>query len=96
MIPQPIVRRFVSRAISAETTVDERASIPCLRHQGYASASQTVSIPASSITRADSSISSSGSIVRCMTPIRNGTAIRYPAAASLTCFSSAARTFSTC
>ena len=34
MIPQPIVRREVSRAISAETTVDERASIPCLRHHG--------------------------------------------------------------
>ena len=72
MIPQPIVSRSVSCAINAETTVEERASIPCLRHQGYASASQTVSIPASSITRADSSISSSGSIVSCMTPIRNG------------------------
>ena len=34
MIPQPIVSCFVSRAISAETTVDERASIPCLRHHG--------------------------------------------------------------
>ena len=31
---QPIVSRFVSRAISAETTVDDRASIPCFRHQG--------------------------------------------------------------
>src|SRR5262245_25994387 len=72
MIPQPIVSRSVSRAISAETTVDERASIPCLRHHGYASASQIVSIPASSMTRADASISSSGSIVSCMTPIRNG------------------------
>ena len=28
---QPLGRAF---AISAETTVDERASIPCLRHQG--------------------------------------------------------------
>ena len=73
MIPQPIVSFVVSRAISAETTVDERASIWCLRHHGYASASQTVSIPASSIARADASISSSGSIVSCMTPIRNGT-----------------------
>jgi len=34
MIPQPTVSRFVSRAINAETTVDERASMPCLRHQG--------------------------------------------------------------
>ena len=42
---------------------------------GYASASQTVSIPASSIARADASISSSGSIVSCITPMRNGTAI---------------------
>ena len=62
-------------AMSAETTVDERASIWCLRHQGYASASQIVSMPASSIARADASISSSGSIVSCMTPIRSGRAI---------------------
>src|SRR5919108_953162 len=72
MIPQPIVRRAVSRAITADTTVEERASIPCFRHHGYASASQIVSIPASSMTRAEASISSSGSIVSCITPIRNG------------------------
>ena len=58
--------------MSAETTVDERASIPCLRHHGYASASQIVSMPAVSMTRADSSISSSGSMVSCITPMRNG------------------------
>jgi len=69
---QPIVRRFVAPAITAEATVEERASMPCLRHQGYASASQIVSIPASSIACADATISSSGSIVSCMTPIRNG------------------------
>ena len=34
MIPQPIVSRSVSRAISAESTVEERASMPCLRHHG--------------------------------------------------------------
>ena len=34
MIPQPIVSRVVSRAISAETTVELRASIWCLRHHG--------------------------------------------------------------
>ena len=73
MIPQPTLSRFVSRAISAETTVDERASIWCLRHQGYASASQIVSMPVSSMTRAEASISSSGSMVSCMTPMRNGT-----------------------
>src|SRR3954471_21862841 len=75
MIPQATVRLFVSRAISAETTVEERASIPCLRHHGYASASQIVSMPASSIARADASISSSGSMVSCITPMRKGTAI---------------------
>jgi hypothetical protein len=34
MIPHPIVRRSVAWAMSAETTVEERASIECLRHQG--------------------------------------------------------------
>ena len=86
MIPQPIVSRVVSRAIRADTTVDERASIWCLRHHGYASASQIVSIPASSIARADASISSSGSIVSCMTPTRNGTATATPPrSAAVTC-----------
>src|SRR5207244_12238453 len=72
MTPQPTVSRFVACAISPDATVDERASMPCLRHHGYASASQIVSMPASSITRAEASISSSGSIVSCMTPTRNG------------------------
>ena len=34
MIPHPIVSRSVSRAMSADTTVEERASMPCLRHHG--------------------------------------------------------------
>ena len=34
MIPQPIVSRSVSRAISAESTVEDFASMPCFRHQG--------------------------------------------------------------
>jgi hypothetical protein len=34
MIPQPIVSRSVPRAMSADTTVEERASMPCFRHQG--------------------------------------------------------------
>src|SRR5437016_5367747 len=72
MIPQPIVSRFVSRPMSAPTPVDERASMPCFRHQGYASASQIVSMPASSIARADATICSSGSIVSCITPMRKG------------------------
>src|SRR5919199_6177550 len=76
MIPQPIVSRSVSRAISADVTVEERASIPCFRHQGYASASQIVSKPWRSSARAVASISSRGSIVSCMTPIRNGGATR--------------------
>ena len=97
MIPQPIVRRSVSRAISAETPVEERASIRCLRHHGYASASQIVSIPASSIARADASISSSGSIVSCMTPMRNGDAISLGCPERLLHLpSSAVRTCCTC
>src|SRR6476646_9092415 len=72
MIPQPIVSRSVARPISAATPVEERASLPCLRHQGYASASQIVSMPAASIARADSSMTSSGSMVSCITPMRNG------------------------
>src|SRR3954452_10840276 len=75
MIPQPIVRRSVARPISAATPVEERASIPCLRHHGYASASQIVSMPALSMARADSSMTSSGSMVSCITPMRNGCAI---------------------
>src|SRR3954471_47900 len=72
MIPQPIVNLSVARPIRAATPVDERASIPCLRHHGYASASQIVSMPTSSIVRADSSMTSSGSMVSCITPMRNG------------------------
>src|SRR4029078_8610140 len=34
MIPQPTVSRSVSFAINADTTVEKRASIPCLRTQG--------------------------------------------------------------
>ena len=34
MIPHAIVSRSVSRAISEETAVVERASMPCLRHHG--------------------------------------------------------------
>jgi hypothetical protein len=34
MIPHPTVSVSVSRAISADVTVDERASMPCLRHHG--------------------------------------------------------------
>ena len=72
MIPQPIVSRSVARAISAEVTVEDRASIWCLRHQGYASASQIVSKPARSSACAVAIISSTGSMVSCMTPMRNG------------------------
>ena len=75
MIPQPTASRSVSRATSAESAVDDRASIECFRHHGYASASQIVSKPPSSIARACSRISSSGSIVSCMTPMRNGWAM---------------------
>src|SRR5262249_28305542 len=75
MIPQPTASRSVSRATSGERAVDDRASIECLRHEGYASASQIVSNPPSSIARACSRISSSGSMVSCITPMRNGCCI---------------------
>src|SRR6476619_4040844 len=72
MIPQPTASRSVSRATSGDSAVEERASIECLRHHGYASASQIVSKPPSSSARACSRISSSGSMVSCMTPMRSG------------------------
>src|SRR3954452_485157 len=75
MIPQPIASLVVSRAITADSAVDERASIECFRHHGYASASQIVSKPPSSIARACSRISSSGPLASCMPPTRNGCAI---------------------
>src|SRR5437764_9232874 len=78
MLPPRSASRAASRANPPDTTVDDRASIPCLRHHGYASASQIVSIPASSIARAEASISSSGSMVSCMTPIRNGGGTHAP------------------
>ena len=34
MIPQPTASRSVSRAISGESAVDDRASIECFRHHG--------------------------------------------------------------
>jgi len=42
MMPQPIVMRWVWVATTAVIAVEERASKPCLRHQGYASASQKI------------------------------------------------------
>ena len=48
MIPHPMVIRFVSRAAIAVIAVEDRASIECLRHHGYASANQKVSNPAAS------------------------------------------------
>src|SRR3954470_3403776 len=72
MIPQAIVSFDVCSAISADTTVDERASIWCLRHHGYASARKIVSKPVSSSSRAVASISATGSMVSCITPMRNG------------------------
>ena len=34
MIPQPTVSRFVSRAMMPASTVEDLASMPCLRHHG--------------------------------------------------------------
>ena len=75
MIPQPIGMRRVSRATSAVTAVDDRASNECFRHHGYASASQNESNPASSHAFAIRTVSSVGSMLSCNTPMRNGIAI---------------------
>src|ERR1700693_1149550 len=60
-------------AITASTAVDERASNECLRHQGYASAIQNVSNPACSQALAMATVSGTGSMLSCRTPILNGT-----------------------
>src|SRR3984885_5403808 len=77
MIPQPTGMRLVSRAMMAAIAVDERASYECLRHQGYASASQKVSNPALSHACAICTVSATGSMLSCNTPIRKGTAIWF-------------------
>src|SRR5438093_12772554 len=77
MIPHPMAILVVSRAITAVIAVDERASIECLRHHGYASASQKESQPAASHARAMVTVSSIGSMLSCKTPIRKGTVIGY-------------------
>src|SRR5690242_6823015 len=63
---------FVSRAMMAVVAVEERASIECLRHQGYASASQKTSKPAASHACAMRTVSFSGSMLNCRTPILKG------------------------
>src|SRR5438094_2623855 len=60
---------FVSRAMMAVVAVEERASIECLRHHGYASASQKTSNPAASQACAICTVSSRGSMLNCKTPI---------------------------
>src|ERR1700719_4556482 len=72
MMPQPMVIFLVSRATIAVTAVEDRASMECLRHHGYASASQNVSNPAASQACAMRIVSSSGSILSCNTPILKG------------------------
>src|SRR5580700_9256595 len=71
-MPQPSWIRFVAAAITARTAVDDRASNPCLRHQGYASAIQKASKPACSQAVAMATVSRTGSILSCRTPILNG------------------------
>src|SRR5438067_7811680 len=63
---------FVSRAMMAVVAVEERASIECLRHHGYASASQKMSNPAASQACAMHTVPVSGSILNCRTPILKG------------------------
>src|ERR1700730_11618418 len=64
--------RVVWAAITANTAVDERASKECLRHQGYASAIQNASNPASSQALAIATVSRTGSMLSCSTPMLNG------------------------
>src|SRR5882724_4928030 len=64
--------RVVWAAITANTAVDERASKECLRHQGYASAIQNASNPACSLALAMATVSCTGSMLSCRTPILNG------------------------
>ena len=68
--------RSVWLAISAVMAVEERASYECLRHQGYASASQKVSKPARSQALAMAMVSRTGSMLSCRTPILKGTDIK--------------------
>src|SRR5690349_9625031 len=72
MIPQPMAILFVSRAMMAVVAVEERASMECFRHQGYASASQKTSNPAASHACAMRTVSSRGSMLNCRTPILKG------------------------
>src|SRR6266852_7496270 len=67
--------RVVWAAITANTAVDERASKECLRHQGYASAIQNASNPACSQDFAIATVSCTGSMLSCRTPILNGMVI---------------------
>src|SRR5271167_792696 len=75
MIPQPTVMFFVCVAITAVMAVEERASMPCLRHHGYASASQKMSNPARSQACAMRTVCCNGSMLNCSTPMRKGTDI---------------------
>src|ERR1700733_9763499 len=86
--------RFVWLAMTASIAVEERASKECLRHQGYASAIQNASNPASSQALAIATVSRTGSMLSCSTPMLNGIDIvlilRF-----VTCSSRARLTFKT-
>src|ERR1700726_4877115 len=58
--------------MTASTAVDDRASNECFRHQGYASAIQKASNPASSQAFAIATVSRTGSMLSCSTPMLNG------------------------
>src|SRR5262250_2543997 len=64
--------RRVAAAITARTAVEDRASKECLRHQGYASATQNASKPACSHAVAMATVSRTGSMLNCRTPMLNG------------------------
>src|SRR5215471_13909352 len=75
-MPQPTAILLVPRAMIAVVAVDDRASIECFRHQGYASASQKTSKPAASQACAMRTVSLSGSMLNCRTPILKGKVMR--------------------
>src|ERR1700689_5334613 len=59
-------------AMTARIAVEERASKECLRHHGYASAIQKALKPASSHALAIATVSCTGSMLSCSTPMLNG------------------------
>src|SRR6476469_4356927 len=63
--------------MTARMAVDDRASKECFRHHGYASAIQKASNPACSHALAMATVSCTGSMLSCSTPMLKGTVMFY-------------------